>query len=209
MSGLLRPASVFASALALGSLRSHASAQTPPTFPAGVELVRIDVVVLERGVPVTGLSAADFEITENGQPREIVSFEPIVVRVAARPTTRESVLPPRVSEPNAGPPEENRYFLIFFDDVHVSAPAAERARAQLVPFLERDVRDVVWVTVVAPLARFRWTARTSFEHRQLPAVIQGLKGQLGRNPFKDAITDYDAMRSSEYAGRDTPVPRGP
>src|SRR3989449_10895932 len=112
MSGLLRPASVFTSALALASLRSHASAQTPPTFPAGVELVRIDVVILERGVPVTGLSAADFEITENGPPREIVSFEPIVVRVPARAVAPESAAPARISESTVRPPEANRYFLI-------------------------------------------------------------------------------------------------
>lgn len=209
MSGLSRPASVFASALALASLRSHASAQTPPTFPAGVELVRIDVVVLERGVPVTGLSAADFEITENGQPHEIVSFEPIVVKVPARPTAPEPATPARVSEPTVRGPEENRYFLIFFDDVHMSALAAERTRAQLVPFLERETREGDGVTVVSPLAGIRWTARTAFEHRQLIAVIRSLKGQLVRDPFKDAVSDFDAMRIAEYAGRDVQPPRGP
>src|SRR5881409_2952201 len=144
MSGLLRPASVFASALALGSLHSHASAQTPPTFPAGVELVRIDVVVLERGVPVTGLTAADFEVTENGRPLEIVSFEPIVVRVASKASAPESAAPARVSEPIVRAPEENRYFLIFFDDVHLTRPAAQRTRAQLVRFLERETREGDW-----------------------------------------------------------------
>lgn len=206
MSGLSRPASVFASALALASLRSHASAQTPPTFPAGVELVRIDVVVLERGVPVTGLSAADFEITENGQPHEIVSFEPIVVKVPARPTAPEPATPARVSEPTVRGPEENRYFLIFFDDVHMSALAAERTRAQLVPFLERETREGDGVTVVSPLAGIRWTARTAFEHRQLIAVIRSLKGQLVRDPFKDAVSDFDAMRIAEYAGREVQAP---
>src|SRR5712691_2883571 len=101
MSGLLRPASVLASALALAT----PSAQTPPTFPAGVELVRIDVVVLERGVAVTGLLFDDFEITENGQPHEIVSFEPIVVRVASRASAPESTAPARVSEPIVRAPE--------------------------------------------------------------------------------------------------------
>ena len=93
MSGLQRSAVFVASMLALATLRSHVTAQTPPTFPAGVELVRIDVVVLDHGTPVTGLTAADFEVTENGRPLEIVSFEPIVVRVASKASAPESAAP--------------------------------------------------------------------------------------------------------------------
>jgi VWFA-related protein len=208
MSGPSRPASVFASALALASLRSHASAQTPPTFPAGVELVRIDVVVLDHGTPVTGLTAADFEVTENGRPHEIVSFEPIVVRIPSKAIPPEAA-PVRISAPIVRPPEENRYFLIFFDDVHLTASAADQARAQLMPFLERELRDGDIVAIVAPLAHLRWAARTAFEHRQLLVAVQGLKGGLVRNAFRDAMTDYEAMRFSEYAGRDAPPARGP
>src|SRR2546428_3993019 len=209
MSGLSRPASVFASALALATLHSHASAQTPPTFPAGVELVRIDVVVLERGVPVRGLSAADFRDHENGASHEIVSFEPIVLRLPARAVAPESPAPARISESTVRAPEENRYFLIFFDDVHLSALAAQQARAQLVPFLERETREGDWVTVVSPLAGVKWSARTAFEHRQLLTVIRNLKAQLVRDPFKDGMSDFNAMRIAEYAGRDVPPPRGP
>ena len=118
------------------------SSQTPPRFPAGVELVRIDVVVLDHdGRPVTELTVADFEISEGGRLREIASFEPIVVRSAPTPASIEAPSPPRVSESIVPTPAESRYFLIFFDDVHVSAPAAERVRAQLIPFLERGTHD--------------------------------------------------------------------
>ena len=75
------------------------SSQTPPRFPAGVELVRIDVVVLDHdGRPVTELTVADFEISEGGRLREIASFEPIVVRSAPTPASIEAPSPPRVSE---------------------------------------------------------------------------------------------------------------
>ncbi|SRR6266571_4028300 len=209
MSSLFRPAFVLASALALATLHSHASGQTPPTFPAGVELVRVDVVVLDHGTPVTGLTAADFEVTENGRPHEIVSFEPIVVRVASKASAPESAAPARVSEPIVRAPEENRYFLIFFDDVHLTPPAAQRTRAQLVRFLERETREGDWVTVVSPLAGVKWTARTAFEHRQLLAVIRNLKGLLVRDPFKDKTSDFEVMRIAEYAGRDYKPPPGP
>ena len=106
MSVVLRPPSVVVGTLALASLAARVS-QTPPTFPAGVELVRIDVVVLDHGTPVTGLSAADFEVTENGRPHEIVSFEPIVVRVPSKAIPPEAA-PARISAPIVRPPEENR-----------------------------------------------------------------------------------------------------
>jgi VWFA-related protein len=205
--GFIRPASVLASALALAALHAHASAQTPPTFPAGVELVRIDVVVLDHGKPVTDLSAADFEVTEGGRPHEIVSFEPIVVRVPSKAIPPEAT-PVRISEPIVRPPQENRYFLIFFDDVHLTPPEAQQTRAQLVRFLERETREGDWVTVVSPLAGVKWTARTGFEHRQLIAVIQGLKGLLVRDPFKDKTSDFEAMQTVEYAGRDYKPPPG-
>lgn len=138
-----------------------------------------------------------------------MSFEPIVVRSPSRPTAVESVTPARVSEPIVRAPEENRYFLIFFDDVHLTAVAAERTRAQLVRFLERETREGDWVTVVSPLAGVKWTARTAFEHRQLLAVIQGLKGLLVRDPFKDKTSDFEVMRTAEYGGRDYKPPPGP
>ncbi len=75
---------------ALGSfgLLAGAAAQEPPRFPAAAEIVRIDAVVVdESGRPVTGLTAADFVVEENGKPREVASFEPIVVQSVVAPAT--------------------------------------------------------------------------------------------------------------------------
>lgn len=44
-------------------------------FSAGVELVRVPVVVLDRaGVAIRGLGPQDFEVTEDGRPQAITSF---------------------------------------------------------------------------------------------------------------------------------------
>ena len=68
--------------LALPALTLLAAAQTPqagtqvPTFRSGVELVTLDVGVVDRqGVPVRGLTAADFTVSVGGQPRRVVSAE--------------------------------------------------------------------------------------------------------------------------------------
>jgi VWFA-related protein len=188
--------------LALALADTRAVPQVPPTFPTEVELVRIDAVVLDgRGQPVTGLTADDFEVTENGRLHELVSFEPIVVRSASS-SRLTGASPPPISESLVPAPEENRLFLVFFDDVHVSAVAAERVRAQLVPFLQEQTRAGDWVTVLSPLAGLRYTARTAFERSQLPAVVRSLKGQLVRRVARDDPDDFAAMRVAEYAGRE-------
>ena len=61
-----------AGVLALGSSVLAADGQVvatqPPVFSAGVEVVRLDVIVLDRdGRPVTGLTAADFAVEEDGR----------------------------------------------------------------------------------------------------------------------------------------------
>jgi VWFA-related protein len=54
------------------------TAQTQ-NFSSRVEAVRVDVLVTDRGRPIRGLQAADFEILDNGVPQEVdlVSFEQI------------------------------------------------------------------------------------------------------------------------------------
>jgi VWFA-related protein len=55
-----------------------ASAQAPPTFRSGVALVQMDVTVLDEDRrPVTGLTAADFIVKEDGVERPIAAFTPV------------------------------------------------------------------------------------------------------------------------------------
>ena len=63
----MRPAShvVASLALALLSMTGSAAAQRP-TFTAGTERVRVDVLVTDDGEPVMGLGARDFRVLDNG-----------------------------------------------------------------------------------------------------------------------------------------------
>ena len=58
------------------SLRAGAQTSVPQaTFRGGTDLVQVDVSVLDgKRRPVRGLTAADFTILEDGQPREIQAF---------------------------------------------------------------------------------------------------------------------------------------
>jgi VWFA-related protein len=60
----------------------RAVAQTP-TFTSGAEAVQVDVLVTDRGRPVMGLGASDFEVRDNGvlQQVELVSLEQLPLKV--------------------------------------------------------------------------------------------------------------------------------
>ena len=166
--------------------------QPPPVFGAAVDLVRLDVTVLDKdGQPVTGLSRGDFVVEEEGRAQTIESFEPVVVR-GGRPATLDE--PPRLTGARLRAPSEGRCLLFFVDDIHIAPPTMERVRASLRRFLETDVREGDWVTVVAPEQQLWWTARNAWEYRQLAGVVGRLIGQ-GKG---DSAGDWATVRALEY-----------
>ncbi len=157
--------------------------QPPPVFGAGVDLVRLDVVVLdEDGRPVTGLAREDFVVEEEGRPQAVESFEPVMVR-GGRPATPDE--PPRLTGARLRAPSEGRYLLFFVDDIHVSPPTMARVQTALRHFLETDVREGDWVTVVAPQQHLWWTARNAWEYGQLAGVVGRLVGQGHGDSYGD------------------------
>jgi hypothetical protein len=84
-SGGLRSAISAALTAAVAVFTSEAAVQQTqprpqrPVFRDAVDVVPLTVSVVDRsGVPVTGLTRADFTVRENGRPREILSFFPQV-----------------------------------------------------------------------------------------------------------------------------------
>ena len=61
--------------LVFAGLVAYLSGQEPPVIRAGVDLVRLDIVVTDkRGVIVSGLTADDFEVVENGKRQTVSVF---------------------------------------------------------------------------------------------------------------------------------------
>ena len=69
-----------------------------PTFVTRREVVRVDVLVTDKGQPVTGLTTADFEILDNGvaQHVDLVSYEQIPLNVVLAFDTSGSVTDERL-----------------------------------------------------------------------------------------------------------------
>lgn len=101
--------------------------QTPPVFRGGTELIAIDAAVVDdRGVPVEGLTAADFQVRIDGAPRQVVAAQFIRQdppdSVAAIADRR---LPFSTNESAVG----GRLVLLVFD-LEGIAPGEGRAAAQ-------------------------------------------------------------------------------
>ena len=153
-------------------------APAPPVFGAAVELVRLDVLVLdEEGRPVTGLAREDFVVEEDGRPQAIESFEPVVVRGDAAGALDE---PPAA---HRAPACGRRARAAASSSSSTTSTCAELAWSgcarRLRRFLETDVREGDWVTVVAPEQQLWWTARTAGSTGSSRRVVGRLMGQGG------------------------------
>jgi VWFA-related protein len=168
-----------------------------PTFGSQVELVTVDVAVVDKkGQSVRGLTRDDFVVTENGVPQTLTSFEAVVVpelpRVEAAP--RRAVVSTNVVADN----RRGRNFAVVFDDIHLSAGQAQRARAAVAAFLQEGVAAGDLVTLVATAGGAWWTARMPEGRDSLIAILKRLEGRYVPDPSPDRITEYEAMRIEEY-----------
>ena len=60
-------------------------AQGPPVFKGGIDQVVIDVVVTDAdGRVVPGLTAADFELLDDGKPQPLATFTEVALPLAPR-----------------------------------------------------------------------------------------------------------------------------
>jgi len=189
LSGLLVGTSAFA--------QTARPPDAPPTFPAQVEQVTVDVVVADKqGQPVTGLTKEDLEVRENGVPQSIVSFAAVDVA----PAPAETPAPRSRVSTNAGherrPP--GRTFVVFFDELHLSPFTAQRAKAAVTGFLRTDTHDGDQVVLVVAGGGTRWSARMPAGRDEMIGLVKDLQGRLVPDSSRERMSDYEAMRIHVY-----------
>ncbi|HEX7086619.1 MAG TPA: VWA domain-containing protein [Vicinamibacterales bacterium] len=129
-------------AVGLIALASAAPAgQTPPsspqpTFRAAVELIAVDAAVVdERGAPVAGLTAADFEVSVDGTPRRIVSAQ--LVRLAPGEPSAAPATVQRLGYSTNEGGGAGRLVLLVFDLEGIGGESAGEARKAAFRLLEQ------------------------------------------------------------------------
>jgi VWFA-related protein len=165
-----------------------------PAFRSETELVTVDAVVVGRsGEPVGDLKAADFVITENGRPQRVQFFQAVTTAMQApggRPPGRAYRYSTNVGmQAHAG-----RSFVLFFDDVHLSQEAGERARRALEQFVNDEAAAGDLVSLVAPARGLRWHARLPAGRSELAKVLESLRGTYLPEISAERVSDYEAYR---------------
>ncbi len=178
------------------SVGAGQEAQTPPSFPRGVELVKVDVVVTDKaGNQVTGLTKEDFTVLDEGQPREISTFQAISLPPAApgpvaTPRAKPHVVTNAVSE--AALP--GRTHVIVLDNLHLTPLNAQRAKAAVATFLDKGVGNGDRVTLIATGGGPWWTTTLPEGRAELQELLKGLEARRFPEGGNDRLTDYEAMK---------------
>jgi VWFA-related protein len=122
---------------------AQAAAQTPTdqppvTFRVEVNYVEVDAFVTDaQGAPVHDLTAADFEILEDGKPQKVSAFSLVNIPIerAERPLFAGKPIEPDVQ---TNEHLEGRIYLLVLDDIHTDFTRSPRVKAAARRFIEQN-----------------------------------------------------------------------
>ena len=112
--------------------------QPAVTFRVEVNFVEVDAIVTDaQGRPVTGLTADDFEVVEDGKPQKISSFS--LVNIPIERTERPIfTAAPIEADVQSNEHSEGRIYLVVLDDVHTDFTRTPRVKASMRRFLAQN-----------------------------------------------------------------------
>lgn len=214
--GVALPLAGVAIGMSLTGARPFARQQA--TFRGGVDLVHLDVTVLDSNRhPVTGLTADDFTVLEDGEARPVLTFKAVTVPPASPPPAEWM----REREPDVttNARRGGRLVAIVIDDASFEPVEAEGAADVMDAFAIQNVRDTARTLVndLGPddLAALVYTGDalesedfTKDRQRLLrsidrAALLPSSKGNLNAMPTQDGgVVDRQegGIRGSCYCG---------
>lgn len=181
--------------------RSASAAQdqeSVATFPSKVELITVDAVVLDSaGKPVGGLGRNDFTVSEDGQPRDIVSFEAFSLEPEAATGGQPTPAPAVASNaPAAG--RTGRAFALLVDDVRMPRSLTGATRSAVRHFIEQSLVDGDEVTLGTTSGKAWWSAHIPEGREDLLAVLGRIEGNYVDPKTRENMTEYEAFWIDTY-----------
>jgi VWFA-related protein len=158
-----------------GSAPAQTQAPTP-VFRSGIDSISVDVSVTDRqGRPVTDLTAADFEIREEGKPQSVETFKLVQIDGdRERPMPTHDILSPSEHAREVSR-EDNRLLVIFLDDYHTRLQNGWVVREKLAQFV-LGLQPYDLVALTTPL-RPASALTFSRNHEATATQIMNFKGR--------------------------------
>ncbi len=143
--------SALAGAAAIEGQSPASSPQDPqrPTFRLDANFVRVDIYPTTDGKPVSDLTAADFEVLEDGVPQQIETFERVDIPGGTPVEQRRD--PNNVADMRAQAENPRaRVFVIFLDTFNTELAGSHRMQRSLVSMLDQMLAPDDLFAVMTP-----------------------------------------------------------
>jgi VWFA-related protein len=185
----------FLVTVALGTVLG-AQAPEPPKVTRlptqGVEVVRVDVVVSEKGRPRPGLKREDFAVFEDGKPQTLVQFAAYGRRWPAGASAPAAPAP--IAADEAVDLFPRRHVVLVIDDVHMEFASLARARKALTQFVEEDLEPEDQVALLTTSGSRALAQEFTADRAELEEVLSRLSAQERRAEWAGVpqISEYQA-----------------
>jgi VWFA-related protein len=177
-----------------GTTSAQPPARDQQPFRAGVEAVEVDVRVVDaHGVPVRGLTRADFEIIEDGVRQDIRTFAAIDVPTA--PPARSATIEPDVQSNQR--PFAGRLYVLVLDDLHTHPRHADRVKRVVRRFLDEHMALNDRVALVVTSGRMDASQELTTSRQALLAALDRFHGRKLRSTTLERIDQYYMNRDVE------------
>lgn len=199
----MRIPSIALALMALPALAQAPSERPPLVVPVGVDLVQVDAVVTDKdGRYVTDLTAADFEIVEDGSTRAIANFR--YVQNAAPVSDAATV--PVAAPASPATPAETRTLAIVIDDLSLSFEGSVWAKRALGRLVDERLAPGELAAIVRTGGGMGNLQQFTSDKRLLKAAILGVPFNLhGRGPVAAVEADPNAPGQNELAPASDPA----
>lgn len=166
--------------------------QAPPvTFRTEINYVEVDATVTDaKGNPVTDLTQADFEVTEDGKPQQIATFAAVNLPIVRddRPVVTAG---PIERDVQSNEHADGRLYLIVLDSWHTDPLNALRVKQAARSFIERRLGSNDMAAVVHTSGRSDLGQDFTNNRRLLMASIDRFVGEKMRSATLERLDAFN------------------
>ena len=201
-------ASIVVVACSVAAVAARQAPSELPRFRVAVDIVAIDAVVTDRnGAVVRDLTAADFEVLQNGKRQRVTFAQFVPVTIAAPATegiasgavlapTPAPAEAPRVPAPPITREQVRRTIVLVVDDLGLSVEGMNNTRRALREFVDTGLLPTDLVAIVRTGEARGMLRSLTNDRAALQAAIDALRYNMlsrkGVSPFGDVTQLGDA-----------------